>query len=340
MLRRALLTLLVLAGPAWAAQEGEPARPPADVLALRSEARPYAETLVLRGRTEANRRVTVRAEIAGLMASEPLRRGAVVSAGQTICELAPGERPAALAEARANLRQAEVEHQAAVTLQSRGFTAETEALTRAARLEAARAQLMRAELDMERLIIAAPFDGVLEDDAAELGALLQPGSDCATIMALDPIVLVGFVSERDVDRLTVGAPASGRLVSGRAVEGGIRFVSQAADPATRTYRVEVAAPNPDLSIRDGMTAEIGIPLTSAPAHLVPQSALTLDDAGRLGVRLAVDGVARFAAVEIISDGPEGVWLAGLPDRADVIVVGQEYVADGHPVRVTFREAAE
>jgi multidrug efflux system membrane fusion protein len=192
---------------------------------------------------------------------------------------------------------------------------------------------------MERLEIVAPFAGALETDTAELGALLQPGSICASLIALDPIALVGFAAERDVDRLQVGAPARARLVTGRVVEGRIRFVARSADEETRTYRVEVAAPNPDLAIRDGMTAEITIGLESQPAHFAPQSALTLDKDGRLGVRLVVYDVARFAPATILSDAPNGVWLAGLPDEAAIIVVGQEYAADGRPVAARYVDAA-
>jgi multidrug efflux system membrane fusion protein len=338
---RAALAFVLLLGAALpsAAQQGETAPPPASVVAIRSVAQPHLDQLVLRGRTEADRRVDVRAEISGLVASTPIRKGAVVKAGDTLCRLAPGERPANLAEARANLRQAEVEYDAALKLAEKGFTAETEALTREAQLEAARAKLMRAEIDMDRLEIVAPFDGALETDTAELGALLQPGSVCASLIALDPIALVGFAAERDVDRLQVGAPARARLVTGRSVEGRIRFVARSADDETRTYRVEVAAPNPDLAIRDGMTAEILIGLDSEPAHFVPQSALTLDGAGRIGVRLAVDGVARFAPAEILADAPDGVWLAGLPDEADIIVVGQEFAADGRAVAPRYVSGA-
>ena len=312
-------------------------RPAAAVVALESVARPFEDRIVLRGRTEADRRVEVRAEISGLVASAPIRKGARVAAGDPLCVLDPGERPANLAEANAYLRQMEVEHQAALTLSQKGFTAETESLTRAAKLEGARALLMRAELDMRRLILAAPFDGMLESDTAELGALLQPGAVCATLIALDPILLVGYAAERDVDKLTVGAPAHARLANGRAVEGAIRFVSRAADEATRTFRVEVAAANPALDIRDGMTAEIMVALSAAPAHLVPQSALTLDDAGRLGVRLADGGAARFVPVTIMGEAAGGVWLDGLPPRATIIVVGQEFVSDGHPLTVTLTD---
>jgi multidrug efflux system membrane fusion protein len=323
---------LLLAAPGWGAA-GETVRPAARVVAIESRATPFQDSLVIRGRTEADRRVEVRAQIEGLVASAPIRKGTLVREGDVLCRLDPGGRPANLAEAEANLKQAQAEFDAAEKLVLRGFTSETETLTRGARLEAARAQVMRAQMEMDRLVILAPFDGVLETDTAELGALLQAGSTCATLIALDPIVLVGFVAERDVDRLTIGAPASARLVTGRRIEGICHFISRAADEETRTYRVEVVAPNPELAVRDGMTAEITIPLPPAAAHFVPQSAMTLNNDGVLGVRLAVDGKARFAPVGILSDAPDGVWLTGLPDVADIIIVGQEYVSDGYPVEI-------
>ena len=337
------LTALVLPAAAQEAETAPAAQAPAaaeaaapSVVAMRSVARPFRDQLVLRGATEADRRVDVRAEISGLVASDPIRKGAVVEKGDVLCRLSPGERPATLAEARASLRQAEVEYDAALQLSQKGFTAETESLTREAQLEAARARVLRAEIDMRRLEMTAPFDGVLESDTAEVGSLLQPGSVCATLIALDPITLVGFAAERDVDRLSVGAPARARLVTGRTVEGAIRFVARSADAETRTYRVEVAAPNPNLDIRDGMTAEILIGLDSAPAHFAPQSALTLDDSGRLGVRLVdEDGAARFAPAEILADAPDGVWLGGLPAEAAIIVVGQEFVGEGRMVDARY-----
>ena len=213
--------------------------------------------------------------------------------------------------------------------------------TAKAGVEAARAAVAAAEREIERLTITAPFGGVLENDTAELGSLLQPGALCATVIQLDPIILVGFVPETDVDRVAVGAPARARLVSGRDVRGEVVFVSRAADPDTRTFRVEIKAPNPDLTLRDGQTAEIVIAAEGKRAHLLPQSALTLNDAGDMGVRVVAAGDrVEFLPVTLLRDTTEGVWLAGLPEQADVIVIGQEYVTDGVRVAATFREASE
>lgn len=382
--RDRLLAIAQIA-PGGAEDEGMAAdAPPAGigVVALRSTAHEIDGALVLRGRSEAAREVEVRAETSGRVTSEPLRKGAMVEAGDLLCELDPGTREielaeaqarlaeaesrvpsaeAAKAEAGARLREAEINLANARRLNQGGYQSETAVISAEAALEAATAQVQAAESSMvsaragieaaqagvasaqrgiEQLSIRAPFNGLLETDTAELGLLMQPGSPCATIVQLDPVKLVGFVPEVDVDKIRVGAAARGVLASGQELTGEVRFVSRSADETTRTFRVEVEVPNPELRIRDGQTAEILVESEGGLAHLLPQSALTLDDSGRLGVR-TVEGddtpVARFVPVELVRDTPEGVLVAGLAPQAEVIVVGQEYVTDGVPVAPSFRE---
>ena len=50
--------------------------------------------------------------------------------------------------------------------------------------------------------------------------------------------------------------------------------------------------------------------------------------------------AMFAPVTILRDTNQGIWVSGLPEKADIIVVGQEYVTDGVPVRATYREVTQ
>lgn len=328
---------------AEAAEEPAP-EPPARrvaVVAMDSTAQGIDRAVVVRGRTEAARQVEVRAETSGRVISEPLRRGASVSAGELLCEVDAGTRPARLAEARARLAEAEISARATGRLTEGGFASELRAAGAEAALESAAAAVAAAEEELARLTVRAPFDGLLETDTAEIGSLLQPGTLCARVIQLDPIRLVGFVPETQVDQIETGALAGARLTSGRTVTGTVTFLARAADPATRTFRVEVTVPNPDGSIRDGQTAEIGIAASGTEAHLVPGSALTLDDAGRLGLR-TVDEEARvrFLPVSVVRDTPEGIWVTGLPARADIIVVGQEFVTEGVRVAPTFRDPPE
>ncbi|MFN4158459.1 MAG: efflux RND transporter periplasmic adaptor subunit [Gemmobacter sp.] len=373
----------VTAAPATEVVDGPPGVPEERRIAVvvtQSVAQEIDNAVLARGQTEAARQVEVRAEASGLVVSEPLRRGAYVTEGQTLCALNPGTNAAVLAEAQARLeqaragvpeaearvaeaearlREAEINDRAATRLSEGGFASETRVAGTQAMVESARAAVSGARAgqaaaaaavraaetaveaarqQIDRQTIRAPFGGLLETDTAELGALLQPGSPCATVIQLDPVKLVGFVSEADVDKVEVGAMAGARLISGREVVGRVTFLSRSADPTTRTFRVEVTVPNADLTIRDGQTAEMLIATEGRRAHLLPASALTLDDDGQLGVRLVDDeSRAQFARVSLLRDVPQGVWVTGLPDEATVILVGQEFVIDGVPVRAVARE---
>lgn len=266
------------------------------------------------------------------------------------------EARARLPEAEARLAEAELNATAASRLGAEGFASESriagadaarrtaEAGIAAARagirsaeagLRAAEAAVEAAQRELDRTRITAPFAGLLETDTAETGTLMSPGALCATVIALDPIRIVGFVAETDIDRLTPGARAGARLATGQELTGTVSFLSRSADPSTRTFRVEITVPNPDGRIRDGQTAEIVIAAEGARAHLLPASALTLDDAGRLGVRTVDGDRAGFVPVRLLRDSPRGVWVEGLPDEAAVIVVGQDFVTAGVPVAVTW-----
>lgn len=304
------------------------------VLVLESTAQATASELIVRGRTEAARNVQVAAQTAGSVISQPLRRGALVAKGQPLCELDPGIRAAELAEAEASVTEATAEADASTRLQQKGFAAANTLKTRQARLEAAQARLDRVKWDIGQLVIRAPFDGVLESDTAELGTYLTMGGICANVIDLSSVKVAGFVSEQEIDQLSIGQKTQARLINGIEATGTIAFLSRMADVQTRTFAVEVSLPNPGGRIRDGMTAELRIALPERKGHLVPQSALTLDDNGRMGVRVEEDGFARFKPITILSDSLAGIWVGGLGDTARIIVVGQEFVRDGRRITAT------
>ena len=335
------------AGAAEAQSSGEPIAlaaatedeaEPFHVVVRRFVERDLESGVLLYGRSALSRQVEVRAETTGVVASAPLARGSRIAAGDVLCQLDPGPRAAALAEAEAKLAEATLNAETALRLNEEGFAAQTRVATAQASLQAARAGVEAARAEMDRLTMTAPFAGVLERDTAETGSLLGAGGLCATVMQLDPMLMVGYAAESQIDRLRVGARAGAELSNGARVLGTVTFLGLTADPATRTFRVEVTVPNPDLSIRDGMSADILVEATATRGHLVPGSALTLDNEGTLGLRL-VDADSRtfFAPITVLRDAPEGFWVSGLPAEADVIVVGQEYVTDGILVRVTRQE---
>jgi multidrug efflux system membrane fusion protein len=290
--------------------------------------------VVVRGRTQATRTVVVRSETAGNVATTPVLQGTAVKQGQVLCRLAVDARQAALDQARAAAKSAELAQQQNEQLAKQGYRAPTQVLQGAAQLDAAHAAVRQAEIQLEQVNIKAPFAGVFDQRAAEVGTYLAPGQPCGTMIELDPLLVVGDVPETEAAKLHVGAVATARLVSGQALSGKIRYVAHDADPQTRTYHLEVTLPNPGMAVRSGLSAEVSIASGTGPAHLVPVSSLVLDSAGRQGVRyISADGHVAFAPIHVIEQSPDGLWVSGLSGQVSLIVVGQSYVADGQKVRV-------
>lgn len=296
-------------------------------------ARPWQRRVVIRGQTAASRKVEIRAETAGRIDAVPVKEGTAVKAGDVIARIAPAERTASLAEATALVRQRQVELRAAEALAKKGFRSDTKLAEAKAQYDAAKARIAQIETDIARTTITSPFDGVLEARHVELGDYLQIGDQVARIVDLDPVLVVGDVSEREIQGLKRGMVARATLVGGGQVEGTIRFIASVADPVTRTFRIEMAVPNPENRVRDGLTSQMEVPIETRPAHFLTPALLTLDPAGRLGVKgLDQDDLVVFYPIRILADGIGGIWVDGLPQSLRIITVGQEFVRAGQQVK--------
>jgi multidrug efflux system membrane fusion protein len=296
---------------------------------------------VVRGQTEALRKVIVRAETAGKVAAIRADRGTPVRAGDTICELAVDERSAMLKQARAVMKQRQLEYDASRQLRDKGFRSETALAGDQAEFEAAAAQVERMENELDNTKLRAPFEGIVDARMADVGDYLSPGQPCAMVIDQDPFLVVGQASEKDVTAINKGDSGWATLVSGERIDGKVRFVSKSADSATRTFRVELEIPNPQGKIRDGITAEMHVSGREMQAHRISPAILALDEKGHIGVRIVDDKKkVQFVPVEIVADTPEGIWVSGLPAKATVITVGQDYVSAGQEVRATEEKAAK
>ncbi len=309
---------------------------PARVRARIIQASMQTEDVVVRAITMNKRMVEVKAMVAGRVAAAPVEQGSTVDTGALLCQLETADRRAWVAEGEAAVVQARLEYEGTLKLRDRGYQSEMQEMTAKARLASATAGLQQRQIELERTSIRAPFPGVVEVRHAELGAFLQPGALCVTLVAPHPMLIVGRVAEKDVGKLEPGIVASALLGDGRRVEGTVSFVASAADEQTRTYRVEITVPNETRAIRSGLTADLRIPDQTIAAHRISPAVLALDDAGGVGVRIVdVDQIVRMLPVQVIKNDPDGVWVTGLPEVATVITVGQETVVAGEPVEVVY-----
>jgi membrane fusion protein, multidrug efflux system len=304
------------------------------VAAMETSVVPHARKLIIPGRTEADKRVTVMARTGGVLTELHVKRGSTVKTGDVIAILSDDARAAQLEQARALVVQRQTEFEAKQKLVASGVTPKLDIVNLEAQLKAAQAVLAAAEAERDRGTVRAPWSGVVSDVPVEVGqaAFSFAGREIAQIVALDPMLAVVEVTERKLAGIKVGDHAAVRLITGETASGRIRYVSKTASQTTRTYRVEVELANPGGAIPDGITAEVSIPMAEVPATRLPRSALTIASSGDIGVRtVRPDSTVGFARIDVIEDEQAFMWVAGLPDATRVIVQGQDFVREGQKV---------
>ncbi len=333
-------------------QEEEPEKLQS-VRAVHYEADMMPLEVSVRGQTNANAIISVRAETSGIVKQVHVEKGQTVAPGDLLCTLDQGTRlarlrqaEAALAQAQASLERARADFETNAALREKGLAAANTARQYEVNLRAAEASEQAAlsslddiRDDLEKTRITAEVGGIVQDPLANVGDMMNVSGVCATIVELNPILFSGRIAEARISLVRTGLEASVTTVTGQTVQGVVSYVSPSADRATRAFEVEIRLDNSDGKLRDGVTATATIQAGAIPAHLIPQSALTLDTEGTLGVRVVEGDVARFMPVTIAGDTPRGIWVSGLPPVVNIITLGQEYVSDGQKVIVSMSEDA-
>jgi len=316
-----------------AEQSGGPA--PFFVQVKESVAVPYRRPTYVRARTEANRSVMVAAQIDGQVIATPATEGSLVKQGDPLCVLESQDRRLRLEQAKAQLNKAEIDYQGALSLKNKGYQSKIQIAAAQAELSLAKAELKASELASEKLDIRAPFDGFVQTRHIEVGGFLQRGSVCARLIELSPLVVVGQVPESDIALLDVGDEAQVSFAGGQSQKGLVRYASRASESSTRTFKVEVEINNDALALADGLSADMTIYSHEVSAHLVNPSLLGLKSEGSVGLKILDNQQqVQFVDVNVLGDDDNGVWVTGLPERVTIITVGQEYVAPGSRANIS------
>jgi RND family efflux transporter MFP subunit len=292
------------------------------------------------GIVHANTTVDVAFEVTGKVVNAGPDEGQSVRAGETIAALDPAAYRLAVEQASAQADRAASDRDRNRPLLSSGSisAADMDHLESGARQSTAAADLAKKHLADTRL--AAPISGIVARRAIEIGATVAPGQPVYTIVDLDPVRVRVGVPEGDVGHITEGAIATVRIPAlDTSFAGRVSLIGVAADPATRSYTVEISVPNPTRRLRAGMVAETTITTkATTSAILVPASAVrnngamkgstvvyVLDrDAARAHARRVTTGPARGDSLEILS---------GLAVNDRIVVAGQQRLRDGSSVKV-------
>jgi multidrug efflux system membrane fusion protein len=292
----------------------------------------HSRTILLSCVTKADKRASAVARGGGVIIDLSVSRGSTVIAGQVVALISDEGRAASVEQAQALLDQRTAEYEANKALIDRGDAPRNNLAALESAMAAARAALAGAQAEADRSVVKAPINGVVDSVPMQVGQAVQAGAEIAVVIAPDPMLAVGAVSEARRSSIEKGQSADIRFIDGSKVPAAIDFVSVSADKATRTYAVEARMANKDSAIGDGVTCEMAVTLAPIEATAIPRSALVFSDEGHLGIRAAgADDKAHFMPVDIVEDARDVVWVTGVAGAVRVIVVGQDFVKEGDPV---------
>ncbi|MAE69737.1 MAG: hypothetical protein CME06_04615 [Gemmatimonadetes bacterium] len=301
------------------------------------------------GTVEADRDVWLSSEVGGRIVWRLPDEGAGVAAGEPIVRFdrEPAEIGLSRAEAGHEAALAAAEHAerewtrvrelhaAGDLTDSERDGAELAQRTALAGLRDAAASLRAAERVLRETVVIAPWDGSVAAIVADIGAGIAPGQPVARLLSSDtPRTVIGLPAA-EIVAIEVGDSARVSLVdlSERRWTGIVSSLATAPDPATRTYRVEIALPDATAP-RIGMAVQVELVRERlAEVVMIPQSAVVVRRGSDLAF-LERDGSARrrlLSLGERIDDRVRVLEGVEVDDR--LIVVGHERLADGEAVEV-------
>jgi multidrug efflux system membrane fusion protein len=303
---------------------------------IESKSSDFNDTFKIIGKTEPNNLLELRFETNGTIKKIHTEKGEYINSGSVICELEPDDRIETFDSAKAKLDDAQVKFDSREELVKAGYNSKNSLISEKSNLEQARASFKRAQIEVERIETVAPINGTIDDIIPEVGELATIGNICAILVNTDIIIVSGNVSEKNVSKLTKGMPAKVRLIDGSIVDGVLTYISNVADPNTRTFSTEVTVDNSKNTIKVGTTTEVYINNNILNAHLIPSSILSLSDNGNIGIKIIDDNnKVKFIEVEVTNLNNKGAYISNLPETIRVITVGQDYVKPGDTVNAVI-----
>jgi membrane fusion protein (multidrug efflux system) len=293
------------------------------------------------GTAQANESVTLSAKVTESVRRVNFEDGDYVEAGDVLIELTNQEEEALLAEARANLDDAESQLRRHEDLSGRGLSAASELDVARSRAGAMRARLNSIVARMRDRLILAPFSGVLGFRQVSPGTMLTPNTPITSIDDISVIKLDFTVPESAIESMTPGAKIVAKSVSfpDRAFEGVVRTVGSRVDPVTRAITVRAHIENADRSLRPGMLLTVEVVTAERMALVVPEGAVfqiqnrayVYRADGDTARQLEIDvGDRRFGVVEV---------LGGLTDGDLIVIEGIVKLRDGAKMRFDAKDAA-
>lgn len=287
------------------------------------------------GTTMARQALSVIPLASGRVVEIAFSPGDRVDRGATLVRLDDETERAAVAEARATLRAAELALERARKLLLRNHVSQATVEQLEASHLGAKARLDRAEKQLAERTVKAPFAGIVGMRRVDVGARVDDDMVLTTLDDLDEVEIEFNVPEIYFGRVKIGdaVTATASAFPGRAFNGRVAEIDSRIGEISRAFRVRAAMPNPDLALPAGMFTRVEVVLGERSAVLIPEESV-LAEGNRTYVFTIKDARAKRREVRLGQREAGSVEvLQGLGVGDVVVQRGVQRLRDGSVVRI-------
>lgn len=313
------------------------------VTTVMAKSEKFDHFLELQGNVKTKQNLVIYPEMAGTLTRVYVKEGQKVTKGQLLATIDDGglSQQVAQLQIQADLAKTTFERQERLWNQKIG--SEIQYLQAKSSYEAQQRAVSQLKSQLAKTSVRAPFTGVIDDVITDQGSVVAPGqSQLMRIVNLEDMYIETDVPENYISSITANKAVKVEFpILGKSIDAKIRQAGNFINPANRTFKIEVAVPNKDKSIKPNLTAKLKInDYTNENAILIPQSIISENADGEQYIYIIEnknadnEGNAKRVIIETGKAQGDVIEVTkGLENNAEIIEEGARSVNDGQTVKV-------
>ena len=297
----------------------------------------------LQGNVSTKNNLVLFPEYSGILTRVYVKEGQTVRKGQTLAKIDDGGMSQQLAQAEIQTSLAKTTFERQQRLWNQKIGSEIQYLQAKSNYEAQEQVVNQIKQQLGKTIVRAPFSGTIDNIITEQGTVVAAGqSQLIRIVNLDDMYIETDVPERYITNVTKNKKVEVEFpILGKTMNAKVRQAGDFINPANRTFKVEIAVPNKDKSIKPNLTAKLKInDYTNEKALLIPQSVISENADGEQYIYVIKDknnsneGVAERVIIKTgKTQGDVIEVLKGIDNGTEIIQEGARSVKNGQTVKV-------
>jgi len=302
----------------------------------------FEHYLEIQGSVSTKNLLVIYPQFSGILINVYVKEGQKVKKGQLLAKIDDGGLSQQLAQLNIQSELSKTTYERQKRLWEQKIGSEIQFLQAKSNYKAQEKAIDQLQKQVDKTLVKAPFSGTIDDVITEQGSVVIPGqTQLMRIINLDDMYIEANVPEQYITNISKNKTVEIEFpVLNKTIKAKIRQVGNYINPANRTFKIEIAVPNKDKSIKPNLTAKLKInDYTNEEALLIPQSIISENANGQQYIYIIInkndsESVAKKIIIETgLTQGDVIEVLNGIENGSEIIHEGARSVRDGQEVKI-------